>query len=234
MPVIKCFSQMIREFDLFPNPQFLRYNGGSDYKTTMGGLISMSVLAILVILFFNMAVRTATKQIITSKVSISHEEDPSETKLKMGPSGDMMFAVSFYGNNYSDISNAFSVTLEEENYTTGYIISNITRINMVQCTPDHFAFNNETSELYKTLRLKEAFCPPLNHELVVRGKMSSSIFQQFKVTIRRCSSSSNPSCLTNSQYYAKYRRRTFVLDVPIIQYKINPENSKYKEVYVYD
>ena len=72
MPVIKCFGKMIRELDLFPNPQLLRYNGDPDYKTTMGGLISISVIAILVVLFFNMAIKTATKQIITSKVSFSH------------------------------------------------------------------------------------------------------------------------------------------------------------------
>ena len=72
MPIIPFLGKMIRELDLFPNPQLLRYNGNPDYKTTMGGLISISVIAILVILFFNMGIKTATKQIITSKVSFSH------------------------------------------------------------------------------------------------------------------------------------------------------------------
>ena len=113
MPIIKFFGKMVREFDLFPNPQLLRYNGDPDYKTTMGGLISISVIAILVVLFFNMAIKTATKQIITSKVAYGNEGDPSETKLKMGPSGDMMFAVSFFGQTYADMSKAFMVDIYE-------------------------------------------------------------------------------------------------------------------------
>ena len=66
MPFLRFLGKMIREVDLFPNAQLLRYNGDPDYKTTMGGIISISVIVILVILFFNMAVRTATRQIITS------------------------------------------------------------------------------------------------------------------------------------------------------------------------
>lgn len=109
MPVIKFLGKMIKEFDLFPNPQLLRYNGDPDYKTKMGGLISISVIGILVFLFFNMAVKTATKQIITSKGANWNEVDPSETKLKMGPSGDMMFAVSFSGQTYENLSRAFNI-----------------------------------------------------------------------------------------------------------------------------
>ena len=146
----------------------------------------------------------------------------------------MMFAISFYGHNYSDINNAFSVTLEEENYTTGYTLSNYTSINMVQCTPEHFNFNEEILELYTTINLKEAYCPPLNHELVVRGKMSSAIFQQFRVVISRCSSSSNPSCLNNSQFSTNYPGGHFIVDVPIIQYNINAGSQLYKEIYVED
>ena len=97
MPLLSFFGKMIRELDLFPNPQLLRYNGSPDYKTTMGGLISISVITILVILFFNMAVKTATKQIITSSTAFSNQADPSESRIKMSPSGDMMFALSFFG-----------------------------------------------------------------------------------------------------------------------------------------
>ena len=69
MPFIRRLGLIIRELDLFPNAQLLRYNGNPDYKTTMGGLISISVVAILIVLFFNMALKTATRQIITSSVS---------------------------------------------------------------------------------------------------------------------------------------------------------------------
>ena len=69
MAIIRRVGKLIRELDLFPNPQLLRYSGNPEYKTTMGGLISITVLAILIILFSNMALKTATKQIITSKVT---------------------------------------------------------------------------------------------------------------------------------------------------------------------
>ena len=59
-----------------------------------------------------MAIKTATKQIITSKVAYGNEGDPAETKLKMGPSGDMMFAVSFFGQSHFIMSNVFDVQLQ--------------------------------------------------------------------------------------------------------------------------
>ena len=104
---------MIRELDLFPNAQLLRYNGNPDYKTTMGGLISISVITILVILFFNMGIKTATKQLVTATVSSQNEGNPSETKLTMGPQGDMMFAVSFFNFNHSELVKMYDVAIHQ-------------------------------------------------------------------------------------------------------------------------
>ena len=128
----------------------------------MGGLISISVIGILVVLFFSMGVKTATKQIITSSVSSLNEVNPTETRLKMGPQGDMMFAVSFIGMNYTNVTQIFDVELQQENYTTGMVITSYQKVPMVRCTPEHFAFNDEISKIYSGLNLQEAFCPPLN------------------------------------------------------------------------
>ena len=64
--------------------------------------------------------------------------------------------------------------------------------------------------------------------------MSSAIFQQFRVVISRCSISSNPSCLTDSQFSTNYPGGHFIVDVPIIQYNINAGSQIYKEIYVED
>ena len=64
--------------------------------------------------------------------------------------------------------------------------------------------------------------------------MSSDIFKAFRVTIERCNSTTTPSCLNESQFNSTYASQEFIVDVPIVQYNLNPGSQKYKEFYVED
>ena len=55
------FAKFLRFFGLFPNSTFLRYNGEPEYTTITGGVLSILILAVFIILFANMGVRTANK-----------------------------------------------------------------------------------------------------------------------------------------------------------------------------
>ena len=106
---------------------------------------------------------------------------------------------------------------------------------MVQCTAEHFNFNEKTSQLFASLNLQEAFCPPLNHELVVKGKMSSNVFKQFRVIISRCMPSANSTCVNDTVYNFMFpSTEKLTVEVPIVQYNINAGSQIYKDIYVED
>jgi hypothetical protein len=58
--VNRCF----RKVDLFPSNKLLRYNGDIDYTTTTGGILSVVIIAVFVVLFANMGIKTLRREII--------------------------------------------------------------------------------------------------------------------------------------------------------------------------
>ena len=61
-------SNLMKKPDLFCQTTFVRYNGEADYSTATGGFVSLAVIVIFSILFFNMGIRTLHKEIITFTV----------------------------------------------------------------------------------------------------------------------------------------------------------------------
>ena len=94
--MVSCRSHLhsfFKSFDLFPTTQFIRYNGESEYTTVTGGIVSTVVLAIFVILFASMGIRTINRQIITSSVSTEYSIESPELKFNTSVSGEFMFSV---------------------------------------------------------------------------------------------------------------------------------------------
>ena len=70
-------QDLIRKFDFFSATQFLRYRGEPEYATATGGMTSILILVVFVILFASMGLETARKNIITSSMSIEYDTNPS-------------------------------------------------------------------------------------------------------------------------------------------------------------
>ena len=67
---VKLALTVIRRLDMFPSGEYLRYKGQPVYRTITGGVISIVILTIFVILFASTAMETLNKEIITSTESI--------------------------------------------------------------------------------------------------------------------------------------------------------------------
>ena len=62
MPTCLSFlKKLLQTLDLFPNSNFLRYNGDDKYTTVTGGVLSIGIIVIFVILFASMGLQTANK-----------------------------------------------------------------------------------------------------------------------------------------------------------------------------
>jgi hypothetical protein len=160
----KCFgfwSSFFRAFDLFPNPKLLRYNGEPEYTSTSGGIISLGVIVIFIILFASEGLRTVERAIIFSTSSTQSEIDPSELTTTLGPQGDTMIAAFVYGVNLSAVPRMFTVEMSQEFYYSGYIPINSTNIPLEPCTQAHFNFGGTVKQIGQKIPLSEGLCPPI-------------------------------------------------------------------------
>lgn len=67
--LLKKVMALLRWGDMFTTTQFLRYRGDSDYSTATGGFISIAVLMVFFILFANLGLQTARRELINSSFS---------------------------------------------------------------------------------------------------------------------------------------------------------------------
>ena len=141
--MVSCSTQLIkilRMVDFFQSSKFLRYNGDAEYKSTSGGIVSMTVVIIFIILFSSMGMKTLRKEIITASSNTENEIDPSDMNMTMGPEGGIMLGVYIRQANLTGIPKLFDVTLKQGFFRYGTEI-NVTTIPLVQCTSAHLSFD---------------------------------------------------------------------------------------------
>jgi hypothetical protein len=234
MPSIcSCLSKTLRTVDLFPTSNLLRYKGDPEYTTATGGVVSISVITIFIILFASMGYKTMRKSIIHSSTNTEFENEPLPLTVTTSPEGGFMFAVTIWGVNLTESYKYFDVDIVQETYKgiNNRVSSNT--IKMVPCTPEHFSFGEELAKTYDNFNLSGSLCPPLGQQLHVRGKWESPIFEYFKIVISRCNSTLDPSCVDNSTFalIEEAYQQFFVL-LPLINTFINPGSEKYKSNYL--
>lgn len=61
-----CISRIIRKFDLFATPQYLRYKGEGEFKTATGGFSSLAIIIILIVVSSSQGLQTINKQVINA------------------------------------------------------------------------------------------------------------------------------------------------------------------------
>ena len=67
--IIKFVKKFFTKFDLFPATQYLRYKEEAEFKTATGGLVSIVIIIIFIIVFQSLAMQTLNKDIIYGSVS---------------------------------------------------------------------------------------------------------------------------------------------------------------------
>lgn len=139
---ISFLQSVFRKFDLFPATQFLRYKEEGDYKTATGGFVSIAIMIIFVILFYNLGTQTINREIINGSISYNIEVEPQPLSIKFTENSDFMFSVGINGLNLSDSSiKYFNITLKQHFYSPIMKDTNVTTIPLIPCTPQHFSYN---------------------------------------------------------------------------------------------
>lgn len=73
----RLLQKLLKKIDLFPTNQLVRYNGESEYTTATGGLVSLALIVIILILFSSKGIQTLDRSTISSSISTKIEVDPS-------------------------------------------------------------------------------------------------------------------------------------------------------------
>ena len=128
-------NNFFKSFDLFSYGQFFRYNGAGSYTTFSGGLVSIGVMVILIVLLANMGIKTVKKEIIFTSQSTDFADDPSKLTIDLSPEGGFMFALYIFDMNITNSTQrAFDVKMYQDEYTPLLQLTNSTELPLVQCT----------------------------------------------------------------------------------------------------
>jgi hypothetical protein len=226
----------LRWGDMFTTSQFLRYRGDNDYGTATGGFTSIAVLIVFVILFANLGLQTARRELIKSSVSQESETNPSPIEIVIGPDGGFIFVLGIMGLNLNDpMVTYFDISLTQNYFGPLLTSINSTAIPLEQCTMSHFDFNPNIIDYFKRFTINWALCPPKGTKLAVQGRITSDIFSQFMVRISKCNSAVNPKCAPAPMMAAiQQQMGYFRFGMPMVTALINPGDQDYVKYYVED
>jgi len=143
MRILKTIKSVLYRIDFFTTSQFLCYKGENSYATATGGFLSACIIIIFLVLFTNTGMQVIHKDNVNTSSFFEQSSDPSYAAVQAGPAGDFMFILDILGANITDPDiKLFDIKILQEEYAPVGRLINSTRIDMVQCTPDHFAFTD--------------------------------------------------------------------------------------------
>ena len=69
-------KNVLYKMDFFYTAELLRYREEPEYRTLFGGFLSLSIILLLLVTFYNKVIDTFDKVIISSSVSAINANDP--------------------------------------------------------------------------------------------------------------------------------------------------------------
>lgn len=107
------------KLDLFDSGSLLRVKGEPEHKTVLGGVVSLSVMLVLLAAFYNRIIDTFDKVLISSSSSTSNAYDPAPLNLTTVGTGKFMLGAEVFGHNLNEGSRYFDTVLTAYTYSFG-------------------------------------------------------------------------------------------------------------------
>ena len=78
-------------------------------------------------------------------------------------------------------------------------------------------------------------CPQLGQQVEVKGKVTSSLYSQLKITVTRCNNTIDPTCMSDAAFNTlETTMKKFTFAFPIFNTMLNPDQQEYKTFFVED
>ena len=108
--LLQNLKRLIYQADLFCSSQLLRYNSDTQYNTLTGGLISLSIISVIIIGFASMIASTLNRSTITSTITTFKQSNPPLAMLVSGKENMFMFSVSIQSLDLTFLANLSAST----------------------------------------------------------------------------------------------------------------------------
>lgn len=118
MGVISTVKGFIYSFDLLSSSTFLRIKGSSEHTTIVGGISSMTLIVLLVTLFYNKIIGTFNKDIISSSSLASHANNPLPFNFTTADR-TFMLGVELWNVDLTSGPRYFDISLDNSLYRFG-------------------------------------------------------------------------------------------------------------------
>ncbi|CAD8156781.1 unnamed protein product [Paramecium octaurelia] len=240
--MLQKFKEGLKQIDIFGQSISLSFRKEEQYKTSMGGFLSICIIGTIISFFYSNIINFFAKLNVTSTQEFTFADDPDVLILDKG---HFMFAVQIEQDNFTT-NPYFNITVEQRHY---YRFPNGTQyrypnkyIDLVPCTLQHFQplfekYSVDFGQQFEQQNLKNFLCPNPNfiHSLnmTVGGVWASTdyYFLKFSVTNCRDSSSSNftwqPKCKTSDEILSTLNQQgSFRFQVFTTNFLINPNRPK--------
>ncbi|CAD8066755.1 unnamed protein product [Paramecium primaurelia] len=181
--------KVFKNFDIFGQNIQLNFNGDDSYQTATGGIISITIIAVIAFFFQQNIVDFLNKNYVNLDVQTLFDANPDDIIFN---DDNYMFALAIEQNNFNT-NPYFNITLKQRIYTrlnNGTIIKQDSFIDLIPCTIDRFQniFNNQNfTDQFISLGLSEWLCPHYNYSIRLSGGYTSQIFEFTKITVSECS-----------------------------------------------
>jgi hypothetical protein len=99
--------------------------GEPEHKTVLGGMVSLSVMVLLLTAFYNRIIDTFDKVLISSSTSNSNANDPPALNLTTVGKGPFMLGAEVFNLNLNEGSRYFDIVMTSYEYKFGLPINTI-------------------------------------------------------------------------------------------------------------
>ncbi|CAI2382333.1 unnamed protein product [Moneuplotes crassus] len=201
-----AFTGQIKSFDMYPKTISFTFNGEEEFKTLIGGTVSL-VIKVVIIMYSYLMLRImidrkdTQKSVNTIVTDILNDNNPVFINVS-----DFQFAVqiSVEGDSEFDIRNNEYAAIElfqwTKNTTTGELQS--TEIKMEECGDSLFKYHNQTE--VKFLDIDGYLCPS-TRDFYVQGNSLSEEFLFIEMNVGKCRRDSPPCPDDLDEFMSKLR-----------------------------
>ncbi|CAI2374574.1 unnamed protein product [Moneuplotes crassus] len=188
----------VRGLDMYPKTIKLTYKGNEEFKTLLGGVVSLGIKVVILIYTWTMfsimlSNKNSSKSINTSVKNLRQDNDIVELQ-----NSTFQFAVSgIFNGSEIDIMAYPEAFVPEVRIITKLANETSYRnetVPLVQCG-DNFKYDNQTEVKY--LGINEYYCPQ-SRDFKMQGNVLSDAYQYFEVNINRCdNATSSVTCFSS-------------------------------------
>ena len=245
-------KRFVQNLDIYAKPITMTYRGNQKFKTSLGGMISIVLLAAIVGIFVykivDMIQRSSTQVKKNTLITASNSYSPPLNLMDKNVTIAFMIS-DWNGNGAQDepkygkfVLNQFSATIEL-NKTDGTIYRDYTtqNIKFSKCQLGRNIFYSNEKEI-ENFQIENYYCPDTN-QLIIQGNWNAPVYAAFSLLFYRCSNDStnngfapNVSCANDEDFSAWITQRT-IQEIVISQFfnssdYINPVHYFLDDIWV--